>query len=93
MAEAAAEQLNGNSNGAGAMDDLDSEEVEARPAKTLPSDRVLEQERQERLEEEERKRARDPPIVFKEMEVQLHSMFSTSFIMSNSSNVKTTWDY
>lgn len=83
MAEAAAEQLNGNSNGAEAMDELESEEVEARPTKSLPSDRVLEQERQERIEEEERKRARDPPIVFKDMEVNLYliSMFSTSFII------------
>lgn len=36
-------------------------------AEMLPSDRVMQMEEEEKLEQEERKRYRDPPIVFKDM--------------------------
>lgn len=35
----------------------------------LPSERVLEEEANERRQEEERKRLRDPPIVFRDIDV------------------------
>lgn len=36
-------------------------------AETLPSERVMQMEEDERREQEEKKRCRDPPIVFKEI--------------------------
>lgn len=70
MAEAAAAELNGNSS----IENFDEEESTPGPARSrsdkLPSDRVLEMEAEERHEDEERKKHREPPIVFKDfMEV------------------------
>jgi desumoylating isopeptidase 1 len=44
-------------------------EEPAIPSEMLPSEIALQDEKNERLEEEERKRKRDPPIVFKEADV------------------------
>lgn len=41
------------------------------PAEMLPSEQALEDEAQERLAEEEKKKNRDPPIVFKEIDAKL----------------------
>ncbi|XP_077294725.1 uncharacterized protein LOC143917177 isoform X3 [Arctopsyche grandis] len=71
MAEAAAAELNGNSS----IENFEEEEESTPgPARSrsdkLPSDRVLEMEAEERHEDEERKKHREPPIVFKDfMEV------------------------
>lgn len=40
------------------------------PGELLPSDRVLQMEADERREAEERKRQRDPPVVFKEIDAR-----------------------
>lgn len=41
------------------------------PSELLPSERAFEDEARERHEEEERKRARDPPVVFTDIDVNI----------------------
>lgn len=74
MAEALAPELNGNSS----IENFEENQEESVPGPTrtrgdkLPSDRVLEMEAEEKKEDEERKKHREPPIVFKDfMEVRL----------------------
>lgn len=45
------------------------------PQEMLPSEQAIEDEAAERRAEEERKRLRDPPIVFKEIDVSLITVF------------------
>lgn len=46
-------------------------EMRSGDGEQLPSERVLEDEANERRQEEERKRLRDPPIVFRDIDVSV----------------------
>lgn len=61
MSEVEIEEMSSEMNGA-----IVSEPI---PSELLPSERAFEDEARERHEEEERKRARDPPVVFTDIDV------------------------
>ena len=60
------EQINGAANG-------------SIPSEMLPSEKVLEEEAKERAEEEERRKNREPAIVFRTVDVNFLMLFVDSF--------------